>query len=26
MSYDEAGKTFKHKIKQVDVKVLPVTT
>ncbi len=26
MSYDEAGKTFKYKIKQVDVKVLPVTT
>jgi hypothetical protein len=25
MSYDEAGKTFKYKIKQVDVKVLPVT-
>ncbi len=26
MSYDEAGKTFKYKIKQVDIKVLPVTT
>jgi hypothetical protein len=26
MSYDEAGKTFKYKIKPVDVKVLPVTT